>query len=143
MQRLNTQFEQQGSRLARRCVVALFSGAFLAFLSWGPRDASASCGDYLSHSHMMSHGVLPPGSGRAAPMDTSGHRRPCHGPSCQQSPMGLPFSTPSIPVETHDRWLLLVPAFEPATQELTSLARFDEPVTLPMIAFRLDRPPKA
>ncbi len=69
-------------------------------------------------------------------------RRPCHGPSCQQSPLQLPPSTPFVSVDPQDRWGWMATIVVQAPEPTSFLAIATELVQFPMIAFRLDRPPK-
>ena len=70
-------------------------------------------------------------------------RTPCHGPFCQQGPVQHPLSTPVVSIEPQDRWGWMAAIAVATPERVSFLARRGESVTLPMIAFRLDRPPTA
>ena len=118
--------------------------------------AEATCGDYLSHGsihsadHLMGRGEfneekrtrLDDGLLGDSPLQQVPQRVPCHGPHCQQGPANLPLPTPVVSIEPVDRWGWMGTVSVPVLDRISFLAHLCEPVALPMIAFRLDRPPK-
>ena len=169
MNRVRINREHPGNRRTRRLALSLLVIAVvLGFLAIGGSPANATCGDYLSQHAIQSqhamqsrqamqtdgdHGVgrstVPRGLlnlvssrkilfGERLPL-----RIPCHGPSCQQGPVSLPLSTPIDSVETQDRWGWTAIVSIASLEQTSSLAPIEAPVALPMIAFRIDRPPKA
>ena len=137
-------------RLPRRNSAALLPLlVFLTFFGLGSSKANATCGDYLSHHHVLSqHHVVderavadPGGNDSAAPQIP--HRLPCRGPSCQRGPVELPLSTPIVSIEFQDHWVWFASLLIHAPQQASYRVHPVESVVLPRIAFRLDRPPKA
>ncbi len=127
--------------------------AVLGLFSVTATRVEATCGDYLLHGHMMSHSDMvdhdlgkmnrgesdPTGS---VPFSKAPHRKPCHGPSCQQRSHQNPLPAPVITVEPQDRWGWMADIMIPAPTLLSLMAHPSESVVLPTIAYRLDRPPK-
>ena len=131
-------------RLSRRNSAALLPlFVFLAFLGLGSSKANATCGDYLSHHHVVDERSVdnPVGKDSAAPQVP--HRLPCRGPSCQRGPVELPLSTPIVSIEFQDHWVWFASLLIHTPQQASYMAHSVESVVLPRIAFRLDRPPKA
>lgn len=124
------------NRFVRWLILCVF--ALTASLCFVASEASASCGDYLSH-----HGMILEDSNGSAPLLEKPGRCPCHGASCRQSPAQQPVPTPIVSLERQDRYVWTTGADVPAPSLSSSLALSDELVCVPMIAFRLDRPPKA
>ena len=154
MQRSHTSFEPLFNRRNRRlplCVLTFV--AVFGLFSLTPSRVEATCGDYLLHGQMMSHAdmldhelaALDRGQSDAkgvVPFNKVPHRKPCHGPSCQQQPLQNPLPTPVISVEPQDRWGWMADVLIPAPTLFSLMAHPSEPVVLPTIAYRLDRPPK-
>lgn len=147
LQSLHTRFERTESRRSRRApLYVLFLVAGLGFLASTATRAEATCGDYLAHHDQTNYGLitLPAGMQLTTqiPSTPIPNRLPCHGPSCRKGPIELPLSTPVVSLETQDRWGWTACATLPALEQTSFLSRAIEPLCLPMIAFRLDRPPK-
>ena len=138
-----TRFEQANSRHYRRLPLFVWTlVSVFGFMLLGASKAEATCGDYLAHHGMDqdSHfGMTDDGH----PAGTIPLRAPCHGPSCQRGPVQIPLSTPVVSLEPQDRWGGIANVEVPMLDQTSFLTQFSEPVCLPMIAFRLDRPPKA
>lgn len=107
-------------------------------------ESRATCGDYLtSHGKIgprwegsVEHSVPPISSHGAIP-----HRSPCRGPSCQQGPMEAP-SPSVVSLQIQDEWISIVRFVDQRGALLGLLMSRDESLILPLIAFRLERPPK-
>ena len=154
MQRFHTSFEPLINRQNRRLplyVLPLF--AVFGLFSLNPSRAQATCGDYLAHGQMMAHSdMLTHDLGMKEQSRSEGfdqfpfgkvpHRTPCHGPTCQQRPLQNPLPSPVISVEPQDRWGWMADVMIPAPTLVSLMAHLSEPVVLPTIAYRLDRPPK-
>ena len=147
MQRFHNNYEPGEHRRNRRFQLVLLSlSAVFSLLIFDVSRADASCGDYLSHGResqgeAMSHDELPTTANHSS--EHAPHRRPCHGPSCQQAPLQAPLSVPVVQVNPQDRWGWVASIVLLAPEYISSLAFSSEPANVPMIAFRLDRPPKA
>lgn len=146
MQPVPAFFQLKKGRPVRRSRVFVWIALFaLGIVAFGTSKAEATCGDYLSHhgyaSHrgMVDHQRSLPGE---HPMEGHPARTPCHGPSCQQGPMQAPLSPPVISLETQDRWGWMASVVIPVLDPDSFLSQFNESSALPMIAYRLDRPPK-
>jgi len=114
--------------------VSILVAAF-GLVALSASTAEATCGDYLDHQGMADHDQ--------SHMPNDQHRTPCHGPTCQKGPVHPPLPTPVVSVEPQDRWGWTANVVLPTLEQSSSLVHLCEPVVLPMIAFRLDRPPKA
>ena len=154
MQRFHTSLELADDRRNRRLPLYVLSFVAVFLLSAiTPTRVEATCGDYLSHGHMMSHAEMPgrdvemlagspSDSTEAIPFSKVPRRKPCHGPSCQQRPLQNPLPVPVISIEPQDRWGWMADVMIPAPTPISLMAHLSEPVVLPTIAYRLDRPPK-
>ena len=154
LQRFHTSFEPLINRRNRRlllCVLSLF--AVFGLFSLSPSRVEATCGDYLAHGHMMAHSDMlghdsgmmdrsQSNSNDAVPFGKVPYRKPCQGPSCQQRPLQNPLPSPVISVEPQDRWGWMADIMIPAPTLVSLMPHRSEPVVLPTIAYRLDRPPK-
>ncbi len=154
MQRFHTNFEQPVNRRIRR--LPLFVLAFFAVFglyALTPSRVEATCGDYLSHGHMMSHsdmlghdlstmGRSQSENPEGVPFSKVPKQKPCHGPYCQQRPIQNPLPSPVITAEPQDRWGWMADVMISAPTLVSLMAHPSEPVVLPTIAYRLDRPPK-
>lgn len=135
-------------RLTRRFWLPLFS-LFLVCLcvSMAASQAHATCGDYLSHHGLSHHDEVAFGHsnmpGGTEPANETPRRKPCNGPSCHRAPLQSPAPVPVVTFPAQDRWVLLATGDLNRGDQKCFLVQIDEPVALPMIAFRLDRPPKA
>ncbi len=148
MRQFHTSFEPIQNRRVRRWRFAVCSlVAVIGLFSINPTRATAACGDYLSHgSHQNSLGLV-----GHLKSDADDHpltsqvpkRTPCNGPFCQQGPIQHPLSAPVVSIQPHDRWGWIAAVAAAQPEHVSFLERVCESVTLPMIAFRLDRPPKA
>jgi hypothetical protein len=67
---------------------------------------------------------------------------PCNGPNCRRGQGSLPPVVPVVVFEQQDRMNSVSTVFVTGPEESSVLSRLDVHVALPMIAFRLDRPPK-
>ncbi len=140
MPQIHATAEPIESRLNRR--PWFFVWTVMAIIAMTASRAEATCGDYLSHSAMVDHNAVSiPGDLR--PMKEPLSRMPCHGPSCQKAPSHLPASTPVVSLETQDRWGWMALIVIAPVEQTNRLSRTNDLVSFPMIAFRLDRPPKA
>lgn len=147
LSRLHTKIEPAMNCRNRRFgrFVLLMSAAF-GLITLSNSRADASCGDYLKHGtalhdRLVQHARLPMSN------NESGERGPrrgrCHGPFCQQAPVQAPLQAPVVSVDSNDRWGWIASIVLPTPAPLSRLAVLSEPVKPSMIAFRLDRPPKA
>ena len=154
MQRSHTSFEPRFNRRNRRLPLYVLSFvAVFGLFSLTANRVEATCGDYLLHGQVMSHsdmlehdlGTMDRGHSDpigVVPFSKVPHRKPCHGPSCQQRPLQNPLPAPIISVEPQDRWGWMADVIIPAPTLFSLMAHPSEPVVLPTIAYRLDRPPK-
>ena len=131
-------------RRFRLSVLAL--AAVFGLFSFGASRVEASCGDYLrhrtaSHDGMTKHDHSSESHNRSN--QSRPDRRPCQGPTCQQAPVEAPVPPPITSVEPQDRWGWVTRFALAAPEPTSSLTVGPESVQLPLIAFRLDRPPKA
>ena len=144
------------NRLPRRFLVALLTLAVgLVSLALSASRAEATCGDYFAHGsamgddHLMtfdrfSHlrvtkrvGAVHNTNGEPQP-----HRHPCRGLSCHQAPMPLPVAPLVVSFESQDWWVCTASVEDSSADQASFLIASHETFLLPMIAFRLDRPPK-
>ena len=148
MSRPRTRFELCQSRRIRRIALVFCSFvAVLGLLSFNPSCVEATCGDYLTHGQDHSGLNTLNNLFESVQVDNrlpgkNSDRRPCHGPSCQQGPLEHPFSTPVVSVEFQDRWWWTSNSAVQSPETASFLAPLSEPMVLPMVAYRLDRPPK-
>jgi hypothetical protein len=149
LQQLHTRFEPIQNRQARRLALVVCSFvAGLGLFSFNPSRVEATCGDYLAHGQnhaqfsLIEEGLIGPGMVDDHPMGQVPRRVPCHGPTCQQAPIQHPLSIPIVNFESQDRWWWTASNSMSSPEQVSFLAPVSEPVVLPMIAFRLDRPPK-
>ena len=156
---MNHVFARSGrsiNRLPRRFPVALLTLAVgLVSLLLTASRVEATCGDYFAHGsamgddHLMtfdrfSHLRV---TKRVSDVhNTNGeprpHRLPCHGLSCQQAPMPLPVAPLVVSFEPKDWWVCTASVEDSSADQASFLLASSETLLLPMIAFRLDRPPK-
>ena len=145
LQRFHTSDEPVSSRRKHRLGFIMYSWvAVFGLFSLHPTCAIASCGDYLSHGEYRSQtGLMDPNQYDGGyPGTQIPKRSPCQGLFCHQSPAQHPLSTPVVPIEPQDRWGGISAIAVTAPDRVPFLARRDEFVALPMMTFRLDRPPK-
>lgn len=129
-------------------IVAL-CGLVIAALLTGNSSAEATCGDYL-HGQMSNHDSAATGIAAAYDLDPAKFQItadrsscPCKGIACKRGPTKSPLPTSVIQFEHKDQWM------EGALLKLTlnlqspQYPRRSELFQPPMIAYRLDRPPKA
>ena len=147
MHGISARFESIRNRRSRRFVLSVWliiSGIALSVSQ--PARVEGSCGDYLAHGELMSlHEYTrngEPDADTSFPLQNSSGRIPCHGPFCQQGPAPSPLSTPVVSIEPHDRWGWMANIIVSAPTRFAFLTLEREQITSPMIAYRLDRPPK-
>jgi hypothetical protein len=146
LQQLRIHIEPVESRRIRRLPLFVWIPLLaVAVVVFSASRVEATCGDYLSHHGMAGRGMaghdqtMPDGD----PAEGLPYRTPCHGPSCQQAPLQAPVSPPVVSLETQERWGWMASVEFPTLDQSSFLTRINESLALPMIAYRLDRPPKA
>ena len=157
LRNLSTSLEPTCGRHDRRLRLAVFAlAAILGSFLLNPDTVTATCGDYLSHGHLLSHDQQ---LGERESPDLFGHfqdrhpsenslahqspqRKRCHGPSCQQAPLEAPLSSPVVTPDPQDRWGWMFQVDVPVPEPLKLRAAFSVPSRSLNLAFRLDRPPK-
>lgn len=143
MQGFQVKFEPLFDGLLRLSALNVLTAvALMAAILLVTSEAHATCGDYLSEHGMLSH-FASHDSHEMGPLDGIPRHLPCHGPSCRrQAPVELPPSVPVISLDAQDRWVWVAHSGVPAVELSSLFADSDETMILPMIANRLDRPPR-
>lgn len=125
----------------RLSLSVLTLAALCGFLTLSASKAQATCGDYLSPHAMADHATSPLNK-TADSLPAMPLHKPCHGASCHQAPAQAPPTAPSVSFEQQDRWGWVSNVNLTPILEVSALAQSSEPFMSPMIAFRLDRPPR-
>ena len=143
LRQVHARFEPSVQRPDRRLRVSMYFVLlnFAYFTLAGGSRADASCGDYLGHHDMtvavqsgdplspIHRGSIPP-------------QLPCRGPHCRQAPDHPPMPAPNVSFEVQDHWVWTRITQLRPLDATSFLAHLKDPTPLPMIAFRLDRPPR-
>ena len=123
----------------------LFVVSFVAvscFFLLGASRAEATCGDYLHQMGTSQGGLFRIGMLDHNQSSIPDNAFPIRGPSCQHAPLPQPVPTTVLSVEPQDRWGWMARIVVHPAELASFLAHLNEPISVPTIASRLDRPPK-
>lgn len=118
-------------------------GVVIAAFSLGASTAEATCGDYLT-GDMASHDGSHRDSSNAVEekITTDQPACPCRGLTCKRAPGKSPLPNSGFQLDQKDQGLAGLMINLPMLHQSSQFDRSTELVALPMIAFRLDRPPR-
>lgn len=134
--------EPMSVRPKRRLSLSVWTlAALCGFITLGASKVEATCGDYLS-PHAMADQTTSPLSKTVDSLPGMPRHKPCHGASCGQAPAQAPPAAPAVSFEQQDRWGWVATLSLSSVSESSFMAQCSEPFVSPMVAFRLDRPPR-